>query len=62
LIQDINYFKCMYFYDFIKTFIKILIFPKKFNGSQLALINSIIRGLLDGVIFKRKGKKGIKFN
>lgn len=62
LIQDINYFKCMYFYDFIKTFIKILIFPKKFNGSKLALINSIIRGLLDGVIFKRKGKKGIKFN
>jgi len=61
IIPDINYFLFKYYYDFIKTIIKILIFPKKYYGSQIKVLSSTIRGFLDGVLFKRKGKNGIKF-
>jgi GT2 family glycosyltransferase len=61
IIPDINYFIYLYYYSFVKSLIKVIIFPNKYSGKKSKVLNSIFKGFLDGVIFKVKGKNGIKF-
>ena len=61
IIQDYKYYIAKYYYDFMKSIIKIIIYPGRFSGSQSKVLFSTIRGFFDGVIFNRKGKNGIKF-
>ncbi|MEI6752108.1 MAG: glycosyltransferase family 2 protein [Paludibacter sp.] len=61
IIPDINYFIVKYYFGFVKVLIKEILFPQNYSGKQLKVIYSTIKGFLDGVIFRVKGKNGIKF-
>ena len=56
-----NHYRNKYYFDFIKTIMKIILYPGIFNGKQIDILKSTTSGFIDGVFFNRLGKKGIKF-
>ena len=60
-IPDFNYFIAKYYIDFLKSIIRIIIYPERFHGNKIKLLRFTVKGFFDAVLFKRKGKNGIIF-
>lgn len=58
-IPNIIYFKFKYYKDFIKTIVKIIVYPSNYHGARLKVLAATFNGFLDGVIFKRTGRNHI---